>query len=85
MKVKKNESKKKGKSSAKNHSDPEPADTEEKEQIIKRHQYQPSLTAAAFKMFWPRFLLAALFKLSHDVLVFINPYLLGYVLNIDTS
>lgn len=35
-----------------------------------------SLVRAMGKVFWPQFLLAILLKVAHDVIIFMQPYLL---------
>lgn len=41
--------------------------------------YEPSLVKAMIRVFAPYFVVGIFFKLINDVLLFIQPYLLGYV------
>ena len=45
--------------------------------FAKKKTYEPSLTRALMRVFAPYFLVGSVFKLCNDILLFIQPYLLG--------
>lgn len=50
-------------------------------EFIKRHQYKPSITKSLVRAFGKIYALAAFFKLIHDSLLFVSPFLLGKLIN----
>lgn len=47
--------------------------------FVGKNCHEPSLVKAMMRVFAPYFVIGIVFKLVNDILLFIQPYLLGYV------